>query len=815
MEHNHIPACFLKLYIHERSSSVHELRQQLALFTTHPTTNSPHLTVISTILLLTCGALGQQHPMGAAFLLAQRNALLSFKSGITADNRTNRLSSWRGQDCCRWRGVRCSNETGHVLELRLRNDKTDLPYESPCSNGNALYGEISSSLLSLQQLEHIDLSGNCLLEHGKNIPSFLGSMKNLRYLNLSSIPSYGKVPPQLGNLSKLQYLDLSSHIIDSKIYSTDITWLKNLHFLQHLSMKGVNLSQISGWAQILNGVPSLSVIDFSDCSLESANQSLPYMNLTKLQKLDLSWNYFHHEIASGWFWKATGLKYLDIRANEFFGEFHDALENMTSLQMLDLSYNYNDNLLIEGLYNNLVMKGNYKNLCSLEILDLSNNLINGDMNELIEMFPRCTRDKLQELHLGYNNFTGTLADSIGHFTNLIILDLSANNLIGSIPPELGYLSSLTTLQLAYNHLDGTIPTKISALTNLTSLDLSNNNFSGNITEEHFAGLVSLKNINLASNNFKVVVDAHWFPPFRLQNAGFASCQMGPLFPAWLQLQLEIVALDLSRNVLIDKIPDWFWQTFSLARDIDISNNQLSGTLPADLSGMAFLKLNLGSNKLTGTIPQFPRNIMILDISRNSFSGPLPSIEAPQLMSLVMFSNQIGGSIPESFCTMKELLSLDLSSNALEGEIPHCFEFKKIIFLQLSNNSLSGYFPAFLRTCTELGFLGLGWNKFSGSLPDWIGEVKGLQFLQLSRNMFSGNIPIEITNLNLLRFLDLSSNNISGVIPLRLSNLTGMTHKVLQSFYSYAYASGYVTVSSGIANVEEDALSIVTKGQQLR
>jgi hypothetical protein len=53
----------------------------------------------------------------------EREALLEFKGGITSDP-TGQLASWQrdgDQDCCSWRGVRCSNRTGHVRELHLRN----------------------------------------------------------------------------------------------------------------------------------------------------------------------------------------------------------------------------------------------------------------------------------------------------------------------------------------------------------------------------------------------------------------------------------------------------------------------------------------------------------------------------------------------------------------------------------------------------------------------------------------------------------------------------------------------------------------------
>ena len=123
----------------------------------------------------------------------ERDALLAFKHAVTSDP-AGLLTSWRRdgghgeQDCCRWRGVRCSNRTGHVHELRLRNTGE---VEA------AMEGKISPSLLALDHLEHLDLSWNDLTGPSGRLPEFLGSLKNLTYLNLSGIPFYGGLPPSL------------------------------------------------------------------------------------------------------------------------------------------------------------------------------------------------------------------------------------------------------------------------------------------------------------------------------------------------------------------------------------------------------------------------------------------------------------------------------------------------------------------------------------------------------------------------------------------------------------------------------------------
>ncbi|KAJ1282951.1 hypothetical protein BS78_03G090200, partial [Paspalum vaginatum] len=755
---------------------------------------------------------GRGNSASASCIPHERDALLAFKHGVTSDP-AGLLSSWQRdgddgeQDCCRWRGVTCSNWTGHVRKLRLRSTGA----------AAAMVGEISPSLLALEHLEHLDLSNNELEGSTGRLPEFLGSLKSLRYLNLSSIPFRGGVPPQLGNLSKLHYLDLSAC---NNMNSSDLSWLTRLPSIQYLNLNRVNLSTAVDWSHVMNMMPSLRVLGLSGCSLASANQSLPHLNLTNLEELDAASNSFNHPMATSWFWNITGLKYLYLGHTSMYGQLPDALGDMTSLQVLDLSYFHNDD---------------DKNMRIMNI-DLTRNI-----TELFTNLPRCSPNKLQEMHLGFNQLTGTLPRWVGQLTSLVILDLSSNNISGPIPTSIGRLTGLQTLDLSDNHLTGNVPHEIGMLSNLTSLYLEYNELGGVITEEHFASTRSLQYIDLSYNALKIELSQDWKPPSLLDSAHFAACQMGPLFPGWLQWHAGITDLDISSAGIADRLPQWFADALSNVKFLNISNNQLTGGLPTNMGSMSLFELYLSSNQLTGPIPILPPNISILDLSINSLSGPLPSdIGYAQLMGLSLFSNQITGHIPESICNMW-LAVLDLSNNVLEGEVPPCLgRMEDIEFMSLSNNSLSGEFPSSVQNFTNVLFLDLCRNnfsgsflldtawlrglrlrdfahhsrsfgvkemlrssrgevplfnnqiscrfvskkkKFSGSLPMWIGELRSLRFLRLSHNNFSGKIPVNITNLSCLRYVDLSSNGISGSLPSNLSNLKAMRKAYLTVFYT--------------------------------
>ncbi|KAH6810697.1 hypothetical protein C2S51_024459 [Perilla frutescens var. frutescens] len=768
---------------------------------------------------------------------SDRRALLDFKKGL--NDPSNALSSWRGMDCCRWRGVSCDNVTGAVVIIHLHSNFS---------------GEIRPSLLHMESLKLLDLSSNAF--GGISIPKFIASMKNLQYLNLSNAGFSGTIDPALGNLSSLQVLDVSNSGFQGLVADRGFEWITGLVSLKVLDMNGVDLSLVSSsnWLEMLNMLPHLTELHLSACGLSGSISYLSRVNLTSLSVIDLSLNSFSSAFPD-WLVNISSLVYVDLSSSMLRGRIPLGFGALPNLRILKLDLNGNlsasaRSMLKEGWQSieflslasnrlhgklpasignmtsltNLNMFDNYVeggipssigSLCRLVSFDVSGNNMTGSLPEFLEGSKSCGDDGplpyLETLRLSNNQLVGRLPDWLGKVKNLKEVSFAYNLFEGSLPASLGSLRNLTDLSLAGNRLNGTLPQSVGQLSELVVLDLSHNYFTGYLSEVHFIELRKMKILSLDSNSFVLNVSSNWLLPFQIRNLNMGSCQLGHSFPSWLRSQNEIMFLDISNASISGSIPGWFWDlSFNLSL-LNVSFNRLQGQLPSFFQVTPYADIDLSSNMFEGSIPLPSVPIELLDLSNNRFQGLIPqniSDVMPDLIFLSLSGNQLIGEIPDSIGSMSSISVIDLSRNNLNGSIPSSIgkcsylrvldlgnnnlsgeipnsigQLKLLQTLHINNNFISGKLPSSFKNLSNLETLDLGNNALEGSLPPWLGEdFTKLRIINLRSNKFSGEILTDLSNLSSLQVLDLAENILTGRIPTSLGNLKAMAQEEMTNKY---------------------------------
>ncbi|KAG6524676.1 hypothetical protein ZIOFF_014611 [Zingiber officinale] len=179
-------------------------------------------------------------------------------------------------------------------------------------------------------------------------------------------------------------------------------------------------------------------------------------------------------------------------------------------------------------------------------------------------------------------------------------------------------------------------------------------------------------------------------------------------------------------------------------------SNLQSLLPPELGNLVLLRrLSLTGNQLSGQIPAYNdwNELLILDLSRNSLSGPLP----PSILS------------------MNALLKLDRSNNQLNGQLPVAKQ-GSLTLLDLRNNNFSGV--AGLAGMATLQYLLLSDNPLRANLAELgLENLRNLIALDLSSTSLRGEIPKTIAKLKRLRFVALNDNDLSGRVPKSLEDLT--------------------------------------------
>ncbi len=259
-------------------------------------------------------------------------------------------------------------------------------------------------------------------------------------------------------------------------------------------------------------------------------------------------------------------------------------------------------------------------------------------------------------------------------------------------------------------------------------------------------------------------------PARVTELSLLSQSLTGSLPTALNSLTGLRSLDLSGNQLTGSIPDL--SALTSLTHLLLSRNQLTGSIP-DLSALTSLThLLLSRNQLTGSIPALSAltSLAELDLHNNDLTGAIPDLSAlTSLAYLHLSANQLTGSIPD-LSALTSLTHLLLSRNQLTGSIPALSALTSLTELYLADNQLTGSIPA-LSALTSLTDLNLGDNQLTGSIPA-LSALTSLAYLHLSANQLTGSIP-DLSALTSLTHLLLYSNQLTGSIP-DLSALTSLT-----------------------------------------
>ncbi|KAJ4787454.1 Receptor-like protein kinase BRI1-like 3 [Rhynchospora pubera] len=257
---------------------------------------------------------------------------------------------------------------------------------------------------------------------------------------------------------------------------------------------------------------------------------------------------------------------------------------------------------------------------------------------------------------GVCEFRG-IACKAGYVSSLTIRELPLGADFGSVSAHILSLPHLETLSLQSINLTGSISAHANCTTRLKRLDLSSNHLRGSVsdTASLAASCTSLQSLNLSNNSI-----------------GQAFYHSYPLFLPNLKI------IDLSYNkIATNKDIQWLFSNLGILKHLDLSNNNIKGSIP-QISNCTFLQyLDLSSNQLSGTVSAGTfsdcHNITYLNISSNHFTGIAPP-DVETSMNLVILSlsnNNFSGEIPiSSLVAMPGLQLLELAFNNFSGSLPN-------------------------------------------------------------------------------------------------------------------------------------------------
>ncbi|XAR49198.1 Non-specific serine/threonine protein kinase [Bertholletia excelsa] len=333
----------------------------------------------------------------------------------------NTPPNWIGSDPCDtgWEGIKCRNS--RVTSMILA--------------GTNLTGSLSGDILSLSELQYLDLSNNRGLTG--TLPSSIGNLKELQFLIFVGCSFYGPIPDSIGSLQQLVFLSLNSNNFTGQIPSS----IGNLS-----SLKWLDLTD-----NMLNGTIPVSGGNTTGLDM-----------LVNAMHFHLGKNQLSGSIPPQLFHSNMSLIHVILDNNRLVGNIPSTLGYVQTLEVIRLDWNS-----LNGS-----VPSNFNNLTSVSELYLSNNYLIGLVPNLTGM------NVLNYVDMSNNSFDPSEVPTwFTSLPSLTTLMMERTQLQGQLPVNLFSLPQLQSVVLSNNRIKGTLDIGTNYSSQLTLVNLQNNSIT--------------------------------------------------------------------------------------------------------------------------------------------------------------------------------------------------------------------------------------------------------------------------------------------------------------------------------------------------
>jgi Leucine-rich repeat (LRR) protein len=549
------------------------------------------------------------------------------------------------------------------------------------------------------------------------IPTEIWALTNLHFLHMSDCNLQGPIPSEISQLSNLRELNIAENDLTGRLPTA-------MSALQHLRVLAVSVNDLTGplTSDFFSNMILLHEVFASDNAFTG---SLPSFDTQPgLYKLQLQNNALTGVIPSDFLSETVNGNAETVQV-DLSGNFLSGIvpETLDALQDLPLQLNLADNLFTEVAFSlcdnsnwNEGITDSYSCQGLLCPAGFFSSIGRSTWNE--ECVP-CTsaaetttimgsttclqqddRSILEELFVA----TGGNANAWKRSKGWLDIDSDGNNSdycdwYGVTCYESNDVTNgrVMAINLPNNGLTGTVPDTIFNMEHLTTLHLNRNQivlpFTRMFASPH------IRSVNIAStltSNFDGIDRANEFFSYLYAD----HLPIDGKLPTEIMDIRTLQIFSMADSGLIGEIDQRIGQMESL-RELYLFGNELRGSIPASIGYLTELRmLSLAKNQLNGPLPDKLESLVnLVALSLNDqvtkgggITGDILSFSSsPNLVSLLLGGNKLGGSVPTSLLSSGDgdaAVTVDLSNNLITGTVPGSLSRFAYMNIYLEGNEIS-------------------------------------------------------------------------------------------------------------------------------